>query len=222
MLYSASPNLIIGFHGCDEGTQDKLLTNPNEIKMSEEKFDWLGNGMYFWENNYERALQWANDKQKSNRKKNIIKKPAVIGAVLQLNHCCDFLDSEYIMTLKHYYELMVAFYELGEQPLPQNKNAPSDKYEDKVLRELDCSVIEFMHSEIQSNAKKEIQSKGYTDYKIFDSVRGLFTEGGPAYKGAGFLEKTHIQICIRNSNCIKGFFLPRKETNFLRHLKIVN
>jgi hypothetical protein len=26
--------------------------------------------------------------------------------------------------------------------------------------------------------------------------------------------KSHIQICIRNLNCIKGFFLPRQEIDF--------
>ncbi|HYE54151.1 MAG TPA: hypothetical protein VD996_04880 [Chitinophagaceae bacterium] len=25
----------------------------------------------------------------------------------------------------------------------------------------------------------------------------------------GFHEKNHIQLCIRNPNCIKGYFLPR-------------
>ncbi len=44
MLYTAGPNLTIGFHGCDEKTRDKLLVNPNEVKISREKFDWLGNG----------------------------------------------------------------------------------------------------------------------------------------------------------------------------------
>ena len=34
------------------------------------------------------------------------------------------------------------------------------------------------------------------------------------YDGAGFLDKTHIQICIRNPNCIKGYFIPRKETDW--------
>jgi hypothetical protein len=42
----------------------------------------------------------------------------------------------------------------------------------------------------------------------------VFTEGGPAFPGAGIQEKNHIQICIRNSNSIKGFFLPRKERDF--------
>lgn len=194
-----------------------LLSYPNEIKISKEKYDWLGNGMYFWENNYERALQWAKDKQKRNPEK----KPAVIGAVLQLNYCCDFLDSEYINTLKHYYKLMEIFYKNAEQPLPKNKDLSYDRHKDKILRELDCSVIEFMHSEIQRQAKEEIQTKSYTSIKIFDSVRGVFTEGGQAFEGSGLFAKSHIQICVRNLNCIKGFFLQRKEIDFNKYLNIV-
>jgi len=217
MLYSASPNLIIGFHGCDEKTRDKLLTNPDELKVSKEKYDWLGHGMYFWENNYERALQWA----KSKKARGALERPSVIGAVLQLNHCCDFLDSEYISTLSHYYKLMHSIYEAAGLELPTNKDLATDEFKDKILRERDCAVIEFMHVQIQDQAKVEIASQGYTNYKIFDSVRGVFTEGGAAFDGSGLFAKSHIQICIRNSNCIKGFFLPRKEVDFLQAMDIV-
>jgi hypothetical protein len=48
----------------------------------------------------------------------------------------------------------------------------------------------------------------------FDSVRGVFIEGQPLYPGAGFHDKNHIQICIRNPNCIKGLFLPRDEAKW--------
>ena len=40
----------------------------------------------------------------------------------------------------------------------------------------------------------------------FDSVRGMFVEGEELYKGAGFHEKTHVQIAIRNPMMIKGYF----------------
>lgn len=42
----------------------------------------------------------------------------------------------------------------------------------------------------------------------YDSVRGVFTEGREIYPGAGIVEKTHIQLCIINPNCIKGYFAP--------------
>lgn len=76
-----------------------------------------------------------------------------------------------------------------------------------------------MYASIFTDAQKEIATKGATDIKIFDSTRGVFTEGGAAYKGAGIFEKSHIQICIRNFNNIKGFFLPRKEIDFMKYLK---
>jgi hypothetical protein len=43
----------------------------------------------------------------------------------------------------------------------------------------------------------------------FDTVRGMFTEGGDLYDGAGFQQKTHSQISVINPECIKGYFIPR-------------
>ena len=213
-MYDIRPNLVIGFHGCDASVRDALLINPDSTKKSEKPYDWLGHGMYFWENNLERAFQWAKDKEKRGE----IKTPSVIGAVLYLGYCCDLLDSNFMFLLKNYYRLMEAGYSALDKDLPQNKDLKQDFYKDKILRELDCTVIEFMHSQIQEQVKADLAGKGYSDYKVFDSVRGVFTEGGPAFSGAGILEKSHIQICVRNSNCIKGFFLPRRETDFLKSL----
>ena len=36
----------------------------------------------------------------------------------------------------------------------------------------------------------------------------MFIEGRDLYENASFKEKKHIQIAIRNHNCIKGFFIP--------------
>ena len=44
----------------------------------------------------------------------------------------------------------------------------------------------------------------------FDSVRCMFQEGEPLYENSGFYRQTHIQICVRNPNCIKAVFDPRK------------
>lgn len=214
-MYDIRPNLILGFHGCDIITRDHLLNNPDNFKISKEPYDWLGHGMYFWENNYERALQWAKDKKKLGK----LTTPAVVGAVLQLGYCCDFLDSRFIQMLQFYYKLMADSYlALGDE-LPHNKDLPQDQYKDKILRELDCTTIEFMHAEIASQIKSDLKQKGFSDYTAFDSTRGMFTEGGPAFVGAGIFEKSHIQICVRNPNCIQGFFLPRKDIDFSKWLE---
>jgi hypothetical protein len=125
---------LIGFHGCDVSVRDQLLKNSDHIEKSEKPYDWLGHGMYFWENNLERARQWAKDKEDRGE----IKEAAVIGAVLHLGNCCDFLDSSYIDLIAVYYDLMKINYQALGKPLPQNKNVKRDLYKDKLLRELDC------------------------------------------------------------------------------------
>jgi len=214
-MYDFKPNLIIGFHGCDRHVRDALLMNPNDYRISQKPFDWLGHGLYFWENNYDRALEWATEK----KIRGTIEKPAVIGAVLYLGHCCDLLDKRYIQLLAYYFNSMKSRYEISGKKLPQNKNLKHDIHQDNILRYLDCAAIEFMHARIFNQVKNDIAGKSHSTYKLFDSTRGVFTEGGPAFEGAGIFEKSHIQICIRNPNCIQGFFMPREEIDFMEWLE---
>ncbi|MEY5041558.1 MAG: hypothetical protein RLZZ414_1106 [Bacteroidota bacterium] len=210
-MYNSRPNLYIGFHGCDEKVRDQLVTSPNSaIKMSEKPFDWLGHGFYVWENNQERAFQWAKNKEK----KREIEKASVVGVVYVLGNCLDFTDSQYIDVIENYYtNLKDELSQLGKS-LPVNKDSEFDLFKDKLIRELDCMVIEYMHKAIKEEITKDIGEKGYSELKYFDSARSIFTEGGPAFEGAGIQKKNHIQICIRNQNCIKAFFIPRNETKF--------
>ncbi len=193
-MYTTRPNLILGFHGCEKSEQLKLISDPAYVRSSNESFDWLGHGMYFWENNPERALLWAKQKKESGTLKN----PAVIGAVLDLGRCLDLLDSSNIKILKFSYELFKSDSVKLAKPIPQNVNHPKTKGNDRVLRYLDCAVVEYTHNFLRSSGEP-----------AFESVRAAFIEGEPIYEGAGFNEKTHIQICIINPDCIKGFFLPR-------------
>jgi hypothetical protein len=209
-MYDIKPNLIIGFHGCDRSIRDMLLKNPDHYKISQKPYDWLGHGLYFWENNYDRALQWAIDKKERGK----IKEPAVIGAVLYLGHCCDLLEQKYIKLLAGYAAVLKSRCETMGEKYPKNEDLTTDVYKDKLLRNLDCAVIELMHDATLDRVRSDMAEKGFSSRKIFDSTRGAFIEGGPAFEGTEIREKTHIQICIRNPNCIKGFFLPRREIDF--------
>ena len=193
-MYSIRSNFVLGFHGCDEEEQKELLNNPNSFKRSKESYDWLGHGMYFWEENQVRAELWAKQKQIAGT----LKKPAVIGAVINLGYCFDLLDSQSISVLKDAFALFKEESERLSKPIPKNEKHPSEKDRDITLRYLDCAVIEYTHQFFKFNNERP-----------FDSVRAAFLEGAPIYEGAGFYDKTHIQICIINPNCIKGFFLPR-------------
>jgi len=213
-MYGIRPNVVIGFHGCDEDVRDALLTNPHDIQPSEKPYDWLGNGVYFWENDPYRAMEWAKRKEERGE----IKKASIIGAVLYLGHCCDFLDRGSITTLASFYELMELGYAAIGKKMPINKDVNDDEHQDKLLRYLDCAAIEYMHEKMLEDYQEDITTHGISNRRLFDSARGVFTEGGEAFPGAGLAAKSHIQICIRNLNCIKGFFLPRQEEDFYTKL----
>lgn len=193
-LYSRRSNLVIGFHGCDQSIAQKVVIGEESLLASTNDYDWLGNGIYFWENNEARALQWAQELSK--RKNTSIKNPAVIGAVIDLGYCLDLTDSTYLSELRRAYNALVDLYEELGKPLPQNTDI--GKSTDKLIRKLDCAVIQTAHK-INCDANK----------RPYDSVKGVFWEGKPLYPNAGFAEKNHIQICVCNPNCIKGYFLPR-------------
>ena len=194
-LYANRPNLTIGFHGCDKSVVDKVAVGKENLLASTNDYDWLGSGIYFWENNEERAWEWA--KELSNRPNSSIKNPAVIGAIIDLGYCFDLTDSAYLQELKKSYDAAVQFSKLSGIPLPVNKSIGNST--DLLLRKLDCYVIQMMHK-----FNREVNKRAY------DSVRGVFWEGKPLYPNAGFAEKNHIQICVCNPNCIKGYFLPRE------------
>jgi len=112
-MFSKGKFYMIGFHGCDQETRNKIVLHQDTFKESVNEYDWLGHG------------------------------------------------------------------------------------KDHLLRNLDCAVINTL-------------CEHYTFWfrHKYDSVRGAFWEGDELYPGAAIKEKSHIQICVRNIECIKAVFIP--------------
>lgn len=153
-------------------------------------YDWLGHGIYFWENDPKRAVEFARDV------KGCVD-PFVIGAVLDLGYCFDLTCRENLMHLKNLWSTSIeASVQSGDVMLnkPGRKKCENGEL---MLRYLDCRMITAMH-----NFNKDHK------FQPFDSVRAAFWEGEELYPTAGFMDKSHIQICICNPECILGLFIP--------------
>ncbi len=188
--YEFQPSFVLGFHGCDRGVGESILCGEEaHLKWSEKKYDWLGHGIYFWEGNPARALQWAQHRKKDGK----IADPFVLGAIIDLKHCLDLFDGDGLQQVADVHrELVKTFKEVGTQP-PKNIGTTPDK----AGRFLDCAVINYLHT---YRARR-----GQSPY---DTIRAPFLEGRPIYPGAGFLRHNHIQICVRETACLKGYFRP--------------
>ena len=66
-MFNTRPSVVYGFHGLDRDIALKILNGKEDFIHSTNEYDWLGPGIYFWENNYERAKQWAEDASRSKR-----------------------------------------------------------------------------------------------------------------------------------------------------------
>ena len=194
-----STSFVLGFHGCDEDVGEAALQGKLELLRSEKDYDWLGPGVYFWEGDPHRAMEWAEDRV-SRRGKG---KPFVLGAVIDLRNCFDLLVRENLELLRLAYQMLADEANISGFELPKNHGG-----RDKLLRKLDCAVIKRAHS-IQKNLAEQSGPSNPQLAEPFDTVRGLFPEGDEVYPEAGFRNLTHTQISVCNNDCIKGLFRPR-------------
>lgn len=193
-MYELLPSFVLGFHGCDESVAEEVFAGRTALRASVNEYDWLGHGVYFWENNPQRALDYARElQQRPERSKGKVGTPTFVGAVIDLGRCLNLLDAQHLALVKDGYQSLFEFSSQAGVPMPQNR--PARGSTELLLRNLDCAVIETVH---QLREKDSLPD--------FESVRGVFVEGAPLYPGAGFHERNHIQFCIRNRSCIKGYF----------------
>ena len=185
---------IIAYHGCERSLALDIVDGKKSLNSSNNEYDWLGNGIYFCENDAQRALEWA--------KKRKCKKPFVLGAVIRCKEILDLSNRESIDLVKLAHKEFSAIVKKHNLEMPSNSSfSKNDKEEMK--RELDCAVINHLCN---------------TPKLSIDAVMSPFFEGKPIYKGAKIYEFTHTQIAVRNPKCILGYFIPQ---GFVRSNKLM-
>jgi hypothetical protein len=97
-------------------------------------------------------------------------------------------DVRYTALLAQAFEGVRDFHERQGVPLPENRGK---------RRDLDCLVI-------NSWAGSAERAGGLN----FQTVRCAFLEGEPAFPGSGILRESHVQIAVRDRDCLLGVFRP--------------
>ncbi len=176
---------MLGYHGCDRSVGEKLLSGA-PFQTSDNEYDWLGPGIYFWEANPERALDFA--RELAGLSKPRITVPFVVGAIIEMGLCLDLAAKDSIE------QVQIAHEDLTETAMREGTLLPRNGKK-AWEHNLDCAVIRHLHQMLEEASSEPI-----------DTIRGLFIEGSALYQDSGFWSKNHVQIAVCNPDCIKGVF----------------
>lgn len=179
--------MVTAYHGCDQSVVDAIFAG-GALTKSENDYDWLGTGIYFWEQGPGRALDWAHVMSRRGR----VKKPAVLGAVIQLGNCLDLLDVTMTRQLKQIYPGFEHGMRAAGHELPINEP-------DRKRHKLDCAFLNWAIPFLEEESGL-----------LYHTVRGVFVEGAPLYPSSQLHTESHIQLAVRNPEAIVGYFLPAK------------
>ena len=193
------PFQIIGFHSCDKEVGLRILNGEDQLKHSTNSWDWLGSGIYFWEQNPEKALEYAikcaTGKQKYNGN---IKTPFVIGAIIELGNCLNLVEPKSLNILHEVHKEPEKTFNVAGKKLPTTKG---------TNRKLDCAVIQSIH---ETNKRSSIMA--------YDTVRSPFHDDEELYPTSNFSSGLHIEISVINEAMSKGYFLPKPLKQFNPYL----
>jgi hypothetical protein len=176
-----APKSVVGFHGCTRHSAEAILADRT-FRPSSKAYDWLGEGVYFWEYAPYRALEWAERRCAVRGDE-----PVVIRATISLGRCLNLLDREHIAPVRRVYD---AFQTVLGDKLPRNT--------ERGAHYLDRLVIDAYCRAIGEHTTLPIQT-----------VRGSFAEGEPIFPGSKVLSRAHAQIAVRDVGCIRSMSLVR-------------
>jgi hypothetical protein len=117
--------IVFGFHGTDPAVAKRLVSGELAVadwRPSANEYDWLGHGIYFWEDAPERARQWAG-------------RGGVVGAIIRLGECLDLTDVRYGDALADAFVRLRDRQRRWKKALPENRGKRHD---------LDCAVINYL------------------------------------------------------------------------------
>jgi hypothetical protein len=166
--------VIRGYHGTS-ATHAAVILRDGFIR-SDNDYDCLGDGVYFFQDGLAQAGAWATRSHRS--------EPAVVQADVRLEDCMDLKDSVGwvpLLAQAHDEVLRVS----REQGLPLPRQTGSTHRLDRVVIEVTVAILEREGTRIRA-------------------VRGVFAEGAPAFPGSFLSEGFHVQVAVRDTDLISN------------------
>lgn len=175
-INSSQPLRVYGYHGTSQKSAQEIIEHGFDFSTND--YDWLGTGVYFFQDAPARAWAWAKTRYPDS--------PAVIKSELVLDNCIDLLDITWNPIIRETYAIFVLEYQKANVPLPR-QNPESSK-----AHRLDCAFFNYIVEKIFASQDETI-----------GSIRAVFNEGDRIYPNSAIFDRSHIQILIRDLSLIE-------------------
>jgi hypothetical protein len=198
-LHPPEYRYVIGYHGTDKSIADMLIQEgPAAFEPSQNAYDWLGHGIYFYEHSLGRAQEWVDThlRHPSPATRAKFSEGGIVGAVIDLGNCLDLLEPMIATKVAKAHPMFCKQVSRDGRPLPMNQKAGAWDLH-RTHRFLDCAVINYLAG--RRKLRRELP---------FDTVRGGFGKGNPLFAGSDIQNRTHVQIAVRDRAVIKQLFKP--------------
>jgi hypothetical protein len=193
---------VFGFHGTTKDRAEKIIKDKTWI-VGKNAYDWLGHGVYFFQDSPIRALLFAEKRAEQNRqegKTGMEVIPSVIRARISLENCIDFTDADWAPVLRIARKRLGRIAKSKKEPLPEQEPIKVRKLPRKsnlirkgtykgplrksALHNLDCAVSNLLLNDINPI------------FKVF-SLRSAFLDGYPCYRTSWLFDLSHVQINVQ-------------------------
>ena len=176
---------VTGYHGTSRATARSVAAGETLLKSKKNEGDWLGEGVYFWQDAPARAWDWAD--------RHFPNQAAVVKAELDLSGCFDLLD------LEDFAELLVVHEEFTKQEAARNlvfKQTPlkleggRTKIRNRgFVNDRDQALLEFGLPILEEVRNQPIRS-----------IRAAFVYGRALHPRSHLFNWAHVQICVRSAH----------------------
>lgn len=166
-MHRRSPLPVRGYHGTSRAASETILKEG--FHPSQNTYDWLGTGIYFWQDAPRRAQEWAETRHATSA--------AVLEATISLIDCLDLLDIGWQNAIRQAYASLVMRLADAGRPLPRQTAG---------AHRLDRAVIDFLVG--------VLEDAGGT----IRSVRAPFTEGQSLFPDSALTGRGHVQVAVRD------------------------
>jgi hypothetical protein len=173
---------VYGYHGTSMDAAIAIMESG--FQLSNNNYDWLGEGVYFWQDAPIRAKQWAQSVYPEH--------PAVIESRICLGNCLDLLDVGWMPSIRALYNRLVDDYRASNLPLPTQRPDRSKAHR------LDCALFDFAVKDINRSSGINIET-----------IRSVFVEGENIYPNSAIYDLGHVQIAVRHTELIKESIIIR-------------